>query len=151
MKTNKHVISEKDSDAKVYKRDKPEHNEPLLSFWWAGECKEMLAKQQWIWIIICVLSPADTLVCVCKYEWIHECINKCMHAFFFFCSLNQSRNGLFSIHNVFNNFERPLVWKTVLVSVNCAVYRLHACVFSGRKGHQIRGVRPSQRPISEFH
>lgn len=33
-KTNKHVISEKkDSDAKVYKRDRPEHNEPLLSFW----------------------------------------------------------------------------------------------------------------------
>ncbi len=33
MKTNKHVISETDSDAEVYKRDKPEHNEALLSFW----------------------------------------------------------------------------------------------------------------------
>jgi len=33
MDTNKHVMSVRiDSDTKVYKRDRPEHNEALLSF-----------------------------------------------------------------------------------------------------------------------
>lgn len=35
--------------------------------------------------------------------------------------------------------------------MNCAVCRRHACVFSVSKCRQIREVRPSQRPISEFH